>query len=147
MEKLAEEERRLRKQERRELQMERAREEYQTRWQALLLEANDPTSHRSLSFLDIPWPIFAAYETRKQRSSGDKAVLVVDDFTEEAITAFLLPPTNEDKRERLRESFLRFHPDKFEGRFMRRIAKDDEEKVRETIGQVSRTLNSLLESK
>ncbi|TFK23150.1 hypothetical protein FA15DRAFT_670755 [Coprinopsis marcescibilis] len=156
LEKEEEEARRRRKRERSAIQMEQARDEYQMRWKVLLAEANDndPSSKRVLRFHDIPWPIAAAYEVgsskqRSQLSEGAKAVLKTEHFTQEAISAFLLPSTDEEKparKERLRESFLRFHPDKFEGRFLRRVAKEDEELVQETIGQVSRALNNLLEN-
>ncbi|PPQ75185.1 hypothetical protein CVT26_008793, partial [Gymnopilus dilepis] len=49
-----------------------------------------------------------------------------------------------ERKDRLREAFLRFHPDKFEGRFMRRFREEERERVREAIGQVSRVLNGLL---
>lgn len=129
LEREAEEERRQRKQERRMKRMDDARAEYQARWKALLVPAET-----GLRFEDIPWPIAAAYEDK---------VLTVEDFTEESMATFLLDDKQE-RKERLRETFLRFHPDKFEGRFMARIAAGDIDRVRETIGQVSRTLNALL---
>lgn len=39
---------------------------------------------------------------------------------------------------------LRFHPDKFEGRVMRRVKESDKDKVREAVGQVARALNALM---
>jgi hypothetical protein len=74
--------------------------------------------------------------------------ITVDELTAEAITAFLLPVDKgfdrEKRKETLRESFLRFHPDKFEGRFMKFIKDGEKERVKEAIGQVSRVLNSLI---
>ncbi|EFI28213.1 hypothetical protein CC1G_14238 [Coprinopsis cinerea okayama7 len=123
LERLEAEEREARRQERRAKRVENARVEYQSRWKRLLEEKNNQDV---LRFHDIPWPIAAAYDKNKD---GSNAVLAADAFTKEAISAFLLPSEGEDKRERkerLRESFLRFHPDKFEGRFMRRIRSEDE---------------------
>jgi hypothetical protein len=128
LEREAEEERRHRKQERRIKRMDEARAEYQARWKALLVPAET-----ELRFQDIPWPIAAAYEGK---------VVTAEDFTEESIAAFLLD-NKQDRKERLREAFLRFHPDKFDGRFMGRIVAEDVKKVVETIGQVSRILNLL----
>jgi len=77
----------------------------------------------------------------------------VEELTAEAISSFLLPPPGpekddsslkKEKKDRLREAFLRFHPDKFEGRFMARVNDKEKEKVREAIGQISRVLNLLM---
>ena len=134
LEREAEEERRQRKAERRIRRLDDARAEYQARWKALLVPGS---SEHMLRFEDIPWPVAAAY-------GGDRG-LTADDFGQEAIAAFLLGDQTEGRRERLRESLLRFHPDKFQGRFMARVASEDVEKVRQTIGQISRTLNELIQ--
>ena len=124
-----------------------AREEYDNRWRELLGE-NEQTE--TLGFDDIPWPVAAAHR-QKPRKRGSEALLrlaiTVEDLTAEAITTFLLPAgkelDREKRKEKLRQSFLRFHPDKFEGRFMRFIKDSDKDRVKEAIGQVSRVLNSL----
>ena len=85
---------------------------------------------------------------KKRESEVPRGSITVDELTAEAVTAFLLPAgkefDREKRKEKLRESFLRFHPDKFEGRFMRFVKEGDKEKVKEAIGQVSRVLNSLM---
>jgi len=48
------------------------------------------------------------------------------------------------RKEKLRETFLRFHPDKFEGRLMNRVRESDRERVREAVGIVVRVLNALM---
>lgn len=130
--------------------------------------ANEP-SPPLLSFDDIPWPIAIAHPREKpekrhrahHRAAEDVTLArkstSVEDLTAEAISSFLLPVVaavaetesdmvmkKKERKDRLREAFLRFHPDKFEGRFMRRVKEDEREKVREAIGQVSRVLNSLM---
>ncbi|KAJ7794281.1 hypothetical protein B0H14DRAFT_2923445 [Mycena olivaceomarginata] len=68
----------------------------------------------------------------------------LDDLTVDAIAAFLVPPSlsanveteKKHRKDKLRETFLRFHPDKFEGRLMSR-------RVRDAIGVVVRALNAL----
>jgi len=107
----------------------RARETYAQRWTDLLADA----SKDSLTFADFPWPIAAAQ---------DRAEVAIDDLTVEAVSAFLFPE-NVERKERLREAFLRFHPDKFEGRFMHRIQPSEVDKVRAGIGQVSRVLKTI----
>ena len=124
-----------------------AREEYGIRWRELLSITGES---ETLGFDDIPWPVAAAQRQKlKKRESGvPRRSITVDELTAEAITTFLLPAgkefDREKRKEKLRESFLRFHPDKFEGRFMRFVKEGDREKVKEAIGQVSRVLNSLM---
>ena len=91
-----------------------------------------------LEFGQIPWPI---YHTPVGAAE--------EEFTKETISTFLLSSSDRDdkkaRKDLLRETFLRFHPDKFEGRFMQRVKADNQERVREAIGQISRVLNHLLE--
>ncbi|KAF9529712.1 hypothetical protein CPB83DRAFT_789492, partial [Crepidotus variabilis] len=156
MEKLAEEEDKRKKGERNLLKFEHAREEYQRRWIALLASANDIQAQvmDELTFRDIPWPVMAAYRRPGTRTVGDPGTLVLEDLSSEAISTFLLPvlgsdlkseeEQKKDRKERLREAILRFHPDKFEGRFMKRVTTKDQEIVRNAIRQVIGVLNSLL---
>lgn len=120
-----------------------------------------------LSFDDIPWPIATAHhrdKSERRHHSKSRAPESLDDIrksinaaemTADAIASFLLPVAaaisdaerglkKKERKDKLRETFLRFHPDKFEGRFMKRIKEEEREKVREAIGQVSRALNTLM---
>jgi hypothetical protein len=74
-----------------------------------------------------------------------------------AISDFLLPSSSatetapqdmkrRPRKEILRDALLRFHPDKFEGRFMKRVKPDQRDAVREAIGQVVRCLHSLMDA-
>ncbi|KAF9469627.1 hypothetical protein BDZ94DRAFT_1242876 [Collybia nuda] len=163
LEKLAEEERLRKKLERLNRRWDYAREEYDTLWKKLLSAEDDSTlPQQDLGFSDIPWPILAAYrhqpDKRKSFTSSIPTTLSLDNLTTEAISEFLLtaaptdgtqpPPLRDvdkkERKEKLRETFLRFHPDKFEGRFMKRIKASDREIVREAIGQVVRGLNTLM---
>lgn len=142
-----EEERKKRKAEREKRRWNEAREEYDQRWKELLAGGGEG---RNLKFEDIPWPIF---ETKARRSS---TTLSSGDLTVEAISAFILlrsthdcgPVSDEadkkERKERLRETMLRFHPDKFEGRLMARVKERDKDMVREAVGQVVRALNTLM---
>ena len=71
--------------------------------------------------------------------------------------AFLLPSTfdhsnmtsNQDtttrlRKERLRETLLRFHPDKFEGRILQRVEAIHRERVKEAADKLVRVVNSLM---
>ncbi|KAF9012516.1 hypothetical protein BDQ17DRAFT_1387217 [Cyathus striatus] len=162
LERQAKEEERKRRCERESHKMEHAREEYHSRWKLLLtLHGDESGAESKLHFDDIPWPIVAAHRQKPEKKRGgnhtDSPLITVGDLTVEAISAFILPLVSADtieemdeekvkkaRKERLRETFLRFHPDKFEGRFMHRIREGDRDRVREGIGQVSRVLNGLL---
>ncbi|TFK44899.1 hypothetical protein BDQ12DRAFT_673780 [Crucibulum laeve] len=164
LEKEAEEERKIKKRERESRKWDYAREEYHLRWKALLtLSGSEDTTE--LLFEDIPWPIVDAHrqkpEKKRLSKRGEERTLPprisIDDLTAEAISAFILPIVSasvtgqegeeekkKGRKEKLREAFLRFHPDKFEGRFMKRVREGDRKRVREAIGQVSRVLNGLM---
>ncbi|GLB37718.1 hypothetical protein LshimejAT787_0407690 [Lyophyllum shimeji] len=142
LEKLAEEERRRKKLERAERKQQYAREDYEIRWKALLSgrgEDDADSATRKLGFADIPWPVLPAHRH-----------LSLEHLTKEAILEFLIPSTasreadKKERKERLRETFLRFHPDKFEGRFMRLVEDSERDAVRGAIGQVVRSLNALM---
>lgn len=149
-----EQEERRRKQSQRQREDE-YRQRYEQQWKALL----DPRtrSHGQLKFQDIPWPIFSAQCAKLNVS--DSGPLQVEDITPDAIATFLLPDVddmvipakNDDisrrNRDKLKETLLRFHPDKFEGRFMHRVLTSDAENVREAVGQVARALNILMSRK
>ncbi|KAF7782697.1 hypothetical protein Agabi119p4_2073 [Agaricus bisporus var. burnettii] len=136
LEKAAEEERQTKKRERSRRQWAEARDGYQARWQVLLSRSGADM----LEFCDIPWPIF---HMAKHRSA-----VSMDNLTEEAITAFLLPvdvgESERSRKEVLREAFLRFHPDKFEGRIMRLVRESEREAVRQGISRVVVVLNKLM---
>jgi hypothetical protein len=145
-----EEERKKRKEEKERRRWDEAREEYEKRWKELIAGRK-----HLLGFQDIPWPVYEAQSSRNSKRTH--FLLSVDHLTPDAISVFVLPgPSStagpkisdeiekKDRRDRLRETMLRFHPDKFEGRVMAHVRKGDEEKVREGVGRVARALNGLM---
>ncbi|TRM69099.1 hypothetical protein BD626DRAFT_472923 [Schizophyllum amplum] len=156
LEKAAAEERRLHKAHKHAMRFVEARERYEKRWNELLAEPNEAAA--SLMFADIPWPVLAAY--RHEAKDHEGSPLTVEDLTLDSISAFLLPvsapaPANaadtsveesrkKERKERLRASYLRFHPDKFEGRLMKRIRPEHQEEVKSAVGAVVRALNTLM---
>ncbi len=114
---------------------------------ALLDSVRGDQTRVELTFGDIPWPIVAAY--RQRRLDDTNPNLQVDDLTADAISTFLSPGRDvdggkKDRKDKFKEAMRRYHPDKFEGRFINRVKKEDWEMVLEGIGQVSRVLNSLM---
>ncbi|KAJ7188677.1 hypothetical protein C8R46DRAFT_1205818 [Mycena filopes] len=152
--KLAEEDRKRKKLEKEIRRSDYAREEYHLRWRKLLAAPPDGESpHGLLSFSDIPWPVVSAHRQKpdKRSKSGPPPTVSLDDLTLDAMTSFLVPSMSVNgekekklRKEKLRETFLRFHPDKFEGRLMNRVRESDRERVREAIGVVVRQLNVLM---
>ncbi len=150
LERAEEEERRKRRSVRERLRAVETRELYETRWKTLLAPSipaasNEPT----LGLADIPWPIYQTFSDKNYASSSPH----IDDLTIDAVSTFLLPPSEDhqdpdvlkkERRERLRETMLRFHPDKFEGRVKPRVRAEERDAVREAVGVVARTLNTLM---
>ncbi|KAJ7794296.1 hypothetical protein B0H14DRAFT_2468798, partial [Mycena olivaceomarginata] len=149
--KLAEEERKRKKLEKEIRRADYAREEYHLRWKILLAAPSD--SENALTFNDIPWPVASAHRQKPDKGSSQTAPppVSLDDLTVDAIAAFLVPPSlsanaeteKKHRKDKLRETFLRFHPDKFEGRLMSRVRESDRQRVRDAIGVVVRALNAL----
>ncbi|KIJ61473.1 hypothetical protein HYDPIDRAFT_96507 [Hydnomerulius pinastri MD-312] len=79
---------------------------------------------------DFPWPMF------KQPSSPE-------DLTTAAVQAYVLYPHQRAQRE-IREDIRKWHPDRFNPRYLSRIKESEKEKVCEGAGSVVRILNDLL---
>ena len=139
-----EENRRKRRRSRERRRAAEARELYDTRWRALLEPSEN--SGGSLRFPDIPWPVLPP-----DLSSRRTKELALDDLTVEAISSFLLVQGNseseagkKERKDKLRETMLRFHPDKFEGRILKRVVESERETVMEAVGIVVRSVNTLM---
>ncbi|KAJ7496909.1 hypothetical protein FB451DRAFT_1119953 [Mycena latifolia] len=159
--KIAEDERRRKKLEKEIRRSDYAREEYHRRWQGLLASGDSESEQSRLSFSDIPWPIASAHRQKPDKKGDSKAgpphTVSLDDLTVDAIAAFLVPSATsgpsthaDDKKHRkdkLRETILRFHPDKFEGRLLKRVRESDQPRVTEAVGVVVRALNTLMGDK
>ncbi|KAI8978189.1 hypothetical protein BD414DRAFT_422170 [Trametes punicea] len=154
LEREAEEERRKRKSEKERIRAAEARDAYDARWKQLLAPDATEITEGTLRFADVPWPVMPSSSSTSNR--GERPMVVLEDLTAEAISAFLLPAPDDahqlgdaetvkkDRKEKLRETMLRFHPDKFEGRIMRLVRASDKELVKEAAGIVARTLNTLM---
>lgn len=141
LEKALDAERQLLKRQREAQRRVLARKDYESRWKAI--STNPPTDGPLYHFYEIPWPVATAHTKS----------LSVDDFTVDAISSFLFTSTTSDadeakkeRKDKLRETYLRFHPDKFESRLMKQVLESDQEQVRLGVGQVVRILNDLMQS-
>jgi len=129
-----EEERRRKRRERQAgEEMMHAWQTYSTSWDTL--SSNPPTSP-TLHFQSIPWPIQHSPTSPEQLTAG-------------AISAFVLSPLHshgKNRKQRIRDALLVFHPDRFDK--WTRLVRDepDRQLVREAAGAVVRILNALLEA-
>ncbi|KAJ3555284.1 hypothetical protein NM688_g2663 [Phlebia brevispora] len=160
MERQEEERSRRRRREKERKRWAEARAQYESKWKTLLTSSTSESIE--LKFQDIPWPVFAVDIGPSDRTNKGKGRAVdevtVDDLTAEAIASFLLPDEDplgpsdaetmqKERRDRLRETMLRFHPDKFEGRILRFVRERDKERVQEAVGRVTRAITELLAAK
>lgn len=116
---------------------------YESRWGLLNMTARSPTpighsreqtSRVQLAFSDIPWPT-----VQPPRSKYDLTSVALSDFF---LSRHL--PAGRATKERLRDALLRWHPDRFEGRYLDKIRRQDREDVIDGVGIVVRYLNSVL---
>lgn len=123
-------------------------ESYERRWNDIwskVKKAHDANEAILLRFEDIPWPVkeaeAAGVKGRKNRS------IQVEDLTVDRVQEFLLEGLTVrgekiTKKDRVRSSLLRWHPDKLGG-LLRRIRPEDTESVRKGVGVVMECLQKL----
>jgi hypothetical protein len=83
-----------------------------------------------LTFFDIPWPVIG----------NIKGPASLDAPT---IKAFLMSQSHSPAKaikQRVRDAMLRFHPDRFEGRWLDHIRESDRPFVKDGVGRVVRFL-------
>lgn len=109
-------------------------EAYETRWRAMQSSSKAPTA--SIAFVDFPWPLGV---TLSSRDLGPLTRTAVSEFLFESLSVRTNTST---KRERIRSSLLRWHPDKISP-VLSRVLSDDLELVREGIHVVFGILKAL----
>ncbi|KAG6871526.1 hypothetical protein C0995_003569, partial [Termitomyces sp. Mi166 len=106
-------------------------ERHDRQWNILISSAT------SLHWGSIPWPMFFPPQSP-------------EDITLSAVTTYLQSPLLPDRekakpqKDRLKEMIKKWHPDRFETKYLPRIIEGDREKVKEGTGVVIRSLNELL---
>ena len=128
------EERRRKRRERQAVEeMSHAWQTYSASWDTL---NSNPPAVPTLHFQNIPWPIQHPPTSPEQ-------------LTADAISAFVLSPLHshgKNRKQRIREALLVFHPDRFD-KWTRLVRNEpDRQLVREAAGSVVRILNALLEA-
>ncbi|TDL21580.1 hypothetical protein BD410DRAFT_297164 [Rickenella mellea] len=87
-----------------------------------------------LRFHTISWPTIAAAKS-------------VDDLNMSAIGVFVLSPHHsygKSAKDRIKEQLLRWHPDRFESKWLQKVPEGEKEVVKDGVGQVARVLSELL---
>lgn len=137
-------------------------DEYERRWAELLgrerrMAMSFESQSEELKFGDIPWPVYVDGKKKKDgaksKSSGtwNKLPIVpkveVSDLTMENVEAFLTDPLKVrgckiSRKERVRSSFLRWHPDKIT-RLISKVTESDRKDVEDGIGAIVRCLQEM----
>ena len=95
--------------------------------------------YTSLHWSDFPWPVLSF---AGPKNPSDLTLIAVSAYI---LSAFDLRRDKARSKERLREHIRKWHPDRFEGRFLKNVPEGRErEKVRLGAGMVARFLNDLL---
>ena len=122
---------------RQELQLQDVERERTARWEAY--EAHWRTmqsSSTSITFVEFPWPL------KERVTSRDLSTLTRSAVSEFLFGNLAVRTNTTTKRERIRSSLLRWHPDKM-SLVLGRVIPDDLELVREGIHVVFSTLKAL----
>jgi hypothetical protein len=111
-------------------------EAYVGRWQELIASGKGKEGEIHLRFRDVPWPV----------DTGEKEV-DIGDLTLERVEEFLLGGLTVrgcgvSRKDRVRSSLLRWHPDKMTG-VLARVVEDDVEMVNQGVNAVIRCLQML----
>lgn len=126
--KAKDEARAAKRRERAHRRVDAVRDAYEAAWTNLSKPSVETVPY--LKMADVPWPVFDTVQ--------DASVLTAD-----ALSSFLLPE-GVNRKDRLRQTMLRFHPDKFEARVLIRVVEADKDRVREALGAVVRAVGELM---
>lgn len=128
LEREARERREQQREERSRRRLRDAQVAYEEGWKTLLSKHDV-----LLSIENIPWPVLPTLEVKPDSIRPDK------------IRALLLDSEDDSRaRDILRTNLLRYHPDKFEPRVLKRVKDTEKELVKELAMTVVRTLNDML---
>ena len=114
------------------LPMSEAWELYERRWHSAVVE--DAGNAAFLTFESIPWPM-------------NPQPMSVHELDGALVKSFILSPAHslgKPAKQKLREQLLRFHPDRFEGRWLSRVRESDRTAVKEGVNKVARYINEAL---
>jgi hypothetical protein len=101
---------------------------HEARWRDLI-------AFEVLRWETFPWPMIKKPKT-------------AEDIKESTIYAYLFtkfyPEHNKSDKDRVKEHIKRWHPDKFNTKYLPKVIEEDKERVRDGAGAVARGLNAIL---
>jgi len=136
---------------------------YEEKWAAL-------GSLNAIRFGDVPWPVFTSgllspspsaspYAALSAPSSSSKAnlpkpITSVEQLNTLSIASFILSPHHSEgksRKDRIKAELLRWHPDRFNGRFLEKVSEtilpggveSERERVKKCVGEVARLLSEM----
>ncbi|KIK69739.1 hypothetical protein GYMLUDRAFT_34124 [Collybiopsis luxurians FD-317 M1] len=132
---------------------------YERRWTELQTVANSPDSELHLTFGDIPWPVYIdgrdgntkpknrRMSSGARNSASPEPDVALSDLTLKNIEIFLTDPLHVrgckvTRKERIRSSFLRWHPDKMTA-LVSKVVEQDRKDVEDGISAVVRSLQEM----
>lgn len=124
-------------------------DEYERRWSEL--QTKERRGDTEISFRDIPWPVYVSGDSKTNRSKVSKPIqpysVTLSDLTITNISTFLTEGLNVrgckvSRKERVRSSLLRWHPDKIMG-LVERVVENERKDVLDGIGVVIRCLQDM----
>jgi hypothetical protein len=147
-------------------------EAYEEKWAQLLraemrkAEAEEGKP-RELAFMDVPWPVLIDDEPPRRVHVDDITPQTISAFlripvppssqvetSADRLSNFLNPAgaqfsvasstASPNLKDALRATMLRFHPDKFEARVLKRVRESDRERVKEAASAVVRAISDLM---
>ncbi|KAK1230376.1 hypothetical protein PQX77_006535 [Marasmius sp. AFHP31] len=120
---------------------------YETRWKELMRKVN-VHDDGEVTFEDIPWPVSVEEDKKKKRKGKERErKITLEDLTAENVEEFVLGSlkvrgSKVTRKERIRASLLRWHPDKLTG-LLARVPEEHREMVEDGVGIVVRVLHDL----
>ena len=114
-------------------------EAYERRWKELLMNSKGKEGVQAkadLRFVDVPWPVDVG---EKEVAVGDLMMGKVEEFL---LGGLRVRGCGVTRKDRIRSSLLRWHPDKMTG-VVARVVKEDVEMVGQGVNAVIRCLQKL----
>ncbi|KAJ8075820.1 hypothetical protein PM082_021452 [Marasmius tenuissimus] len=123
---------------------------YETRWKELLRRVNVHDDDGEVTFEDIPWPVSVEEDkgkAKKRKGKERERRITLEDLTAENVEEFVLGSlrvrdSKVTRKERIRASLLRWHPDKLTS-LLARVPEEHRETVEDGVGIVVRVLHDL----
>ena len=96
---------------------------------------------KTLSWSSFPWPVFYTLDKPEELNQDEVKIYL------RLLPQFWSKGSSLSKEDCLREQHRRWHPDRFESKWLARCAADERVAIKEGVGLVARALSSMLEAR